>query len=78
MTTQQGSLNDMLRVMSVGQCIYIESTTHDYLNVMRRVTVKSRYPDSMRDFQFSCNSYTAVGSKKMGDIKYLVRVERIK
>jgi hypothetical protein len=78
MRTHNGSLNDQLQKLAVGQALYIESTIKDCLNIIRRVTAKTRRPDLMKNYEFSCNTFTAIGVKKLGEIKILVRVERLK
>ena len=65
-------------MMEVGHREYIETTATDYPQVMRTVnTPKSRRPKEMAGMEFTTSLFTAVGSK-VGDIRYLVCIERIK
>lgn len=70
--------NFLCSMMEVGHREYIETTLENYAQVMRTVnTPKSRRPKEMAGMEFSTSLFTAVGSK-VGDIRYLVCIERIK
>jgi len=65
-------------MLEVGHREYIETTLDNYAQVMRTVnTPKSRRPKEMAGMEFTTTLLTAVGAK-VGDIRYLVCVERIK
>lgn len=70
--------NFLASMMEVGHREYIETTLKDYAQVMRTVnTPKSRRPKEMEGMEFTTSLFTAVGSK-VGDIRYLVCIERVK
>ena len=65
-------------MLEVGHREYIETTLDNYAQVMRTVnTPKSRRRKEMAGMEFTTTLLTAVGAK-VGDIRYLVCVERIK
>ena len=78
MTIHQGSNNDRLRKMEVGERLYFETTYENYPQDMRHMnTPKSRRPAELQGREFTCTLFTAVGSK-VSDIRYLICLERIK
>lgn len=73
----QGSLNDTLSQLSVGDYIYMETTSEQHTLLQSRILMPaSRRPEPMRHMKFSCGTYTAVGPR-VGDVRVIVRVERL-
>lgn len=73
----RGSNNDMLLSMDVGEYRYVETTAERFMHTMRVInTPKTRRPIDLLGREFTCKAYTAVGTK-VGDVKILVRIERI-
>jgi hypothetical protein len=71
---REGSLKFLLLGLQVGECLYFESSLEKYSMKMRTI-----HADASRigvDMKFSCRLYTAVGAGEVGDIVYLVRVQR--
>jgi hypothetical protein len=65
-------------MLEVGHREYIETTVDGYAATMRTVnTPKSRRPKELSDKEFTTTLLTAVG-QKVGDVRYLVCVERVK
>lgn len=77
MSLHTESLNASLSRLSVGEVIYIERERDQCASLQRAVSAKSRWPKSMQGWQIKTSTYTAVGSAAVGDIKFLVRVERV-
>lgn len=76
-TPKQGGLNAQLAAMPVGGYLYIECTNGNFADLQTRIQQPvSRRPDSMKDMKFKVCAYTAV-STVIGDVKVLVRVERV-
>lgn len=73
--THTGSLNSRLKVLQVGDRIFIESTLKGMPNIQRQVASKTRWPKSMEGFELRTTAVTGVTSK-LGEIIYLVCVER--
>ncbi|MBF3563893.1 hypothetical protein [Burkholderia pseudomallei] len=72
-----GSWNEMLSMMEVGERHYIETTVEGYPQLMRTInTPASRRPAEMRDSKFSTNLFTAVMATRVGEIRYLLCIER--
>ena len=73
-----GSTNEMLSRMKVGQSHYIETTVEWMATDMRRLNPpKSRRSLTMKSMVFKTNAYTAVCAARAGEVKILVRVERV-
>lgn len=75
---REGSNNALLLSMHVGEYRYIETTGDGYAAVMRAVnTPKTRRPIDLLGREFTCSAWTAVRAGKVGDVKVLVKIERI-
>lgn len=62
--TYTGSFLDQLAGLGVGQSIINQCESREAANKLsRRVSKKSRYPDNIKDYLFSCTTYTAISSK---------------
>lgn len=74
-----GSHNARLLDMRVGECRWYETTRHTYSNLMRTVNAPpSRRPRALKRRKFVARFYTAVGVGRVGDIRYVIRLERVK
>jgi len=75
----KGSWNTWLSTFELRERRYIESTLDRYQNQMRIMnTPKSRRPSQLHGLEFSTNLFTAVSAGKLGEIRYLICVERTK
>ena len=75
MATHRNSVHDRICNLLPGEQTWIESTIDKYVGVTQKVSARSRYPEHMRDWEFVCNTFTAVGA--VGEVVILVRVKRI-
>jgi hypothetical protein len=76
---RNGSVNDELNSFEIGERRYIETTIADYPKLKKLYTPpKARAPTAVLDKRFSVRIFTAVGSFELGDIRYLLCVERLK
>jgi len=74
MTTHRNSVLDRICGLLPGEKVWIESTADKYVGVMQKVSSRSRYPEHMREREYTCNAFTAVGA--VGEVVILVRVTR--
>jgi hypothetical protein len=74
---QTKSLNANLAKMQVGAVRWIEVPLDKSSAIVRRITAASRYPAQMKNWKFTCRTFTAIGSEKLGNIVYLLRIERV-
>lgn len=72
-----GSLNAQLAGIALGGYLYLEVEPDGVQPLQARVQLASRYPDSMRGWRFTVAAYTAVRASALGDVRVLVRVERV-
>jgi len=76
-TSHLGSWNSWLATFAVGEKRYIETTLADYARNMRTMnTPRSRRSLILYKCEFTTKMYTAVSASQLGDIIYLVCVER--
>ena len=76
-STRGTTTSQWLTTMAVGERRYVETTLDDYAVLERRVNMPhSRRPEVLKDWVFSTQLFTAVSTKKAGDIRYLVCIER--
>jgi hypothetical protein len=75
--TRTGSFNDNLARLEVGEYLWIETTVEEYASVQRRVTARSRFPETMQHMRFFSQGFTCISNSKVGDIRIAVRIERV-
>ena len=74
-----GSRNAILAAMQVGDRRYVETTPEKYQATMRlENTPNTRRPPELEGRKFRTTLYTAVGAGKVGNIKYVICIERLK
>lgn len=75
-----GSMNDWLADFEIGERRYVEARDpEDVGATMRKVnTPPTRRPHGMRGMAFQCTAFTAVQAAKVGKVRVLVCVERLK
>ncbi len=73
-----GSLNDHLSKLQVGGRLYVERTADDYMKLQSLSTLKTRRPASMAEMEFTSSVFTAVSASRVGDVRILVCVERVR
>lgn len=80
MSFHKNSANYKLsQLVSVGDYFYEETSFSEYEKTMRRLnTPKNRRPDSIKDWVFECSLFTAVPANTSNEIRYLVKVRRVK
>lgn len=74
--TRNISFNTMLANMEIGQYHYIETTPDQYARLQTYCSVRTRWPEVLKDRKFQSSAWTAVGTK-IGITRCLVRVERV-
>lgn len=75
-TIRKGSAQHSLSLLEVGEHLWIETTQEKWASEMSRAVVpRSRRLGVMKEREFVARVYTAVGTK-VGDIHYLIKVER--
>jgi len=75
----KGSVNDKLSQLDVGSRMYFETTLDRYGKEMRAIhSGKSRRPEILQGREFTTSLFTGVSSGSLGDIRYLICVERVK
>jgi hypothetical protein len=74
-----GSNNAWLETFALGERRYLETTIEGYGSQMRIInTPKSRRPLSLQEREYSTQLFTAVAACKVGEIRWLLCIERIK
>lgn len=74
----RSSWNHWLTTFEIGERRYMDVDIEDYAHHMRTMCApKSRRPDAIRDWEFQAQMFTAVGAQKLGEVRYLICVERI-
>lgn len=74
-----GSHNDWLATFAVGERRYLETTPEDYPQTMRTVnTPVTRRPAVLQGREFSASLFTAIAARKVGEVRYLICIERVK
>lgn len=75
----EGSLSASLLHLEPGGVAFLEfSAPSEAVAASRRIAVPSRMPDLMRHREHTCHQFTAVGAHGVGDVRYLLRVQRTK
>jgi hypothetical protein len=73
----KGSLNDKLNRLEVDERMYLETPLVNCDYLQKRVQIPdSRRPLCMAGMKFKTVKYTAVCGNQLGDVRYLVAVER--
>ena len=71
------SVAKQCRDLKAGDHVYIEcETVAQAQNVTRKMTANSRLPGEMKEFKFTCVTYTAIALQS-GNVIYLNKVTRI-
>ena len=72
------SVTKQCRDLNVGEFTYIEcESVKQSNNVTRRMGDNSRLPGEMKNFNFSCMTFTAIALQS-GEVTYLNKVTRTK
>lgn len=75
---RSNSWNQWLSTFDPGERRYVECTIDDYANKMRTACApRSRRPPELAGREFTAQLFTAVAANKVGEIRYLICVERI-
>ena len=72
-----GSLNDRISKLDVGGRLYEEHPLDECVGIQRLVATRSRRPTSMEGMEFITGLFTAIAAAQIGDVRYLVCVERV-
>lgn len=73
------SNNQWLATFKVGEKRYVETSPDRYASDMRTInTPLSRRTGIVANMRFTTKLFTAVSAGKLGDIRHLICVERIK
>jgi hypothetical protein len=76
---REGSLSGSLLHLEPGGVAFLEfNTPGEVIAASRRIAVTSRMPGMMRHRKHTCHQFTAVGAHSVGDVRYLLRVQRTK
>lgn len=73
----KGSINDKLSQLDIGERMYFETTLDRYAKDMRLIHAgKKRRPAILEGRSFSTLLFTGVSSGNLGEIRYLICIER--
>lgn len=79
MFPNKGSMNDKLSQLDIGDRMYLETTVDGYAKDMRLIHAgKDRRSEVLVGREFSTSLFTGVSSGTVGDVRYLICVERVK
>ena len=71
--------NRKLAMLLVGEVLYFETTQDRWKSDMRSFHIpKARRSAELREKEFKTSMFTAVSAKMIGEIRYLLAVERVK
>jgi hypothetical protein len=71
------SLHAKLAPLAVGESLWFETTAEDYVKLQRQATMASRFPIAHKERRYTTATFTAVRVDRLGDVRVLVRIERI-
>lgn len=72
----QGSFNERLYALQVGDALWVETTESEYGTIQRKATTVTRFPPAMKNMRFSAHVFTCVSNGRLGDVRICVRIER--
>jgi hypothetical protein len=73
----RGSLNDKLNRLEVDERLYLETRLDNCEYLQKRIQIPDdRRPLCMAGMKFKTSKYTAVCGNRLGDVRFLVAVER--
>ena len=74
---RKGGIPEWLYSFEVGEKRYVDTTADGWSATMRGILPhKSRWVEAMQDYKFTANVLTCVSVGHVGDVTYLIRVER--
>ena len=77
-TLHHGSIQHQLAELPKGEVAWFETTLEQRAAHQRALAVpRSRRTDEMKKRPFATTVFTAVSASKVGEIRYLIRVERV-
>jgi len=76
-TPNKGSWNEWLATFELGDREYVEVSLENYSAQMRTINATNRRPEILKGRVFSTKLFTTVSAGNLGEVRYLICVERI-
>lgn len=73
----RGSLNDRISELEIGGRLYEEHSLEYCRKIQRLCTAQSRRPQDIAHMRFASGLLTAIPAGQIGEVRYLVCVERV-
>ena len=73
---QISSQHGRIAALEIGEVAWIEAPLDKLVGIQRRISNVTHRLEAMTPMRFKTRTYTAVGSVGLGDVVYLIRVEK--